>query len=154
MRSHQVSSHQEANQLVNNIRTVDLDFVSRVKEKIIEEWQDIWNNTNTLLRRLEPTVKQKYESKNLNRLDTIKSFRLRTGHTNLTHKHLLKGEMAPTCEICDELLTVQHFITVCPAYDIQRQLFGLSASITENLKKENLKNTLEYLKSIGLYDKI
>lgn len=141
-------------QPVSNLSVSKIQFINTVKEKIIKEWQYTWNSTDTLLRRLEPIVKSKYEATKLRRLEAIKAFRLRTGHTNLTHQHILKGEPTPVCEQCQQALSVIHIIGECPKFNIQRQIYNLNPLIEENLKIENIINTLEFLKCLGLFEKI
>lgn len=145
---------QNVNHAVNDRAIRKNDFVNRVKKKIVDEWQTTWDRTDTLLRRVEPTVKSTYDSTGLSRQESVKASRLRTGHTSLTHQYILKGEPAPICDQCNIRLSIPHIISECPVYNVQRQHYGLMQNAEENLQKENMKNTLEYMKCIKLFDKI
>ena len=47
--------------------------------------------------------------------------RLRLGHTNLTHRHLISTDLsAPECEICRVPLTVRHLLLDCRKVQTQR----------------------------------
>lgn len=130
-------------------------FNNSIKEKIIAEWQDNWNATTTLLRQIEPAVKDKYTFMNLPRSDIVRALRLRSGHTDITHRHHLRAEPAPVCSRCDVELSVLHIIENCPVFDAQRNMHGLSGlTVVECLKQERIVNTLNFLRSIDLYAKI
>lgn len=148
------AGNQNDEETVNNDAASRNEAANTIKSRIINQWQNVWDRTNTLLHRLEPTIKQKYESMKLSRLDAVKAFRLRSGHTSLTHQHLLKGEPPPTCVQCNVTLSVDHIISECPLYNPQRQLYDLRPHIEENLKNKSIKNTLEFMKCIGMFNKI
>ena len=40
-------------------------------------------------------------------------YRLRIGHTRLTHSNILKQEQQPQCETCQTPLTVKHLFMEC-----------------------------------------
>ena len=80
--------------------------------------------------------------------------RIHTGHTYLTHVHLLKREEAPWCHACDIGFSVSHFMTECAdLYDQREKYFG-----TSNLRRifTEVSSTalFGFLKETGLYLKI
>lgn len=133
-------------------KSIRTHFKNHVKERILHEWQRIWDMQTTQLRRVKGDVGFKYEIMGNNREEMVKSHRVRIGHTALTHKHLLIGEQAPICERCNTQLSMQHIVCECPKFLMERQIHSIHPVLEENLKEKlKLMNTLEFLKSINVY---
>uniref|UniRef100_A0A8D8W0E2 Uncharacterized protein n=1 Tax=Cacopsylla melanoneura TaxID=428564 RepID=A0A8D8W0E2_9HEMI len=52
----------------------------------------------------------------LSRKDQVSITRIRIGHTNLTHCHLMKKENPPVCSRCACRITVKHILKECHIY--------------------------------------
>ena len=81
--------------------------------------------------------------------------RLKIGHTNFSHSHLMKKEEPPICEICQENISVDHIITTCLKFSEQRRKYGIQQDIMVNLNtKKNYEVVLKYMKNIDLFNNI
>ncbi|KAJ8966393.1 hypothetical protein NQ317_019429 [Molorchus minor] len=81
------------------------DLLNTWKDREVAEWQNNWDQEQTTLRTITPSIISWKSPKNLERREEVVIERLRLGHTNLTSIHLLRGEPAPMCLLCDEPLT-------------------------------------------------
>lgn len=89
------------------------------------------------------------------RKDQCTITRLKTGHTNASHKHIISKEAPQKCPHCSHLFTVTHLLESCEALKLMRKNFNLPISINEALG--TLKNcilTLKFLKFINAMDMI
>ncbi|XP_055604283.1 uncharacterized protein LOC129752534 [Uranotaenia lowii] len=59
--------------------------------------------------------------------------RLRTGHTRLTHAHIITKDEPPLCISCHSPITVKHILTTCHQYLPLRQSCDLSPRIRQTL---------------------
>ena len=89
-----------------------------------------------------------------NRSEEVLLTRLRIGHTNLTHKHLMCTPNAspPICDTCQTQMSVKHIFLECPKYDQFRLLFKnrtLSGILAEG-KDFNIHTILTFLKQCKL----
>lgn len=66
--------------------------------------------------------------------------RLRIGHTEATHNHLLLNTPPPTCNTCNSPLTVEHILNNCQALNIPRQRHFGDTKPTDALKEVCAKN--------------
>jgi len=71
---------------------------------------------------------------------------LRIGHTYLAHSFLLKDEDHPVYIPCNTLLTVEHIVINCVAFDIIRQNFYTASNLFH-------KNSI-FKHAIGLFNKL
>ena len=64
---------------------------------------------------------------NSNRKEGITFIHLRTGHTKLTHKHLIKKTAPPVYNYCNNhQLTVVHILHECHNTKAQKQRYGIN----------------------------
>ena len=67
--------------------------------------------------------------------------RMRIGHSKLTHQYLLSNLSPPTCEECNEQLTIRHLLVTCKKLSQERRSNAVPADIkkifssTLNLRK-------------------
>ena len=89
--------------------------------------------------------------------------RLRTGHWLLKHGFLMDNSVPnvlPSCEECQKaVLTLNHVLLYCPAYEINRQrvkMFKIFNNRTLKIVEENIniQMIIEILKLNLLYDRI
>ncbi|GBO02899.1 hypothetical protein AVEN_139855-1 [Araneus ventricosus] len=128
------------------------DLKKFVKNLCDSNWQSQWNNEmQNKLHAIKPTV-QDWKSFNNRKRDTLLT-RLRIGHTRFTHRHLLLGEVPPTCPNCDCTTSVSHILIECPLFNLQRQHFFQTTSVTlpalVGFTPHN--QVFPFLKSIGFY---
>ena len=71
---------------------------------------------NNKLYKHQPTIKLEITEPLPNRRQDIILSRIRIEHTYLTHAYLLKGETAPWCTCCNQLLTVSYILIDCKKY--------------------------------------
>ena len=71
-------------------------------------------------------------------------FRLRVGHTHLTHGYLMNREARPNCEFCNNVdtpLTVKHILTECSALEpIRNRHLGRNRTMKDILLDMNTSN--------------
>lgn len=139
------------------------DYFPRIKKRVSNLWQERWNAClNNKLRAIRPTI-SKWESSHhkKRRYETILT-RLRIGHCNMSHVHLMKREDQPRC--CGIPLTVKHVLTTCQNYHRNRRLYfpelqylnetdKLKHMLAEN-KTLNVEKLMNFLASCNLINKI
>ena len=76
------------------------------------------------------------------------------GHTRITHSYILKNEQAPFCIPCNELFTVKYFLITCAEFEYIRTKYFNVKHIKELFKDIPTKKILDFLKEIGLFNKI
>ena len=120
-------------------------------------WQKLWNNEarNKLFETL-PNLKESLcnRANTLYRNQESVMTRLRIGHTWITHSDLLKKEDQPFCHACDSPFTVKHFSTECPDLTHIRNKFYTTTDVHTLFREVDFSKITEYLKELGLYDKI
>lgn len=135
------------------------DIRHNLKRLIRKAWQDSWTNErNNKLREILPTIPPKYID-NHPRSWSVKMFRLKTGHTNLSHSYLMSGSEPPYCEDCIVPLTLKHVLTECPSHAQHRLLFGCPGPPTmlDIFKSDNCKvggPLYQFLHRINIFDSI
>lgn len=125
------------------------------KKSIDLLWQEEWSNIDNQLRSIKNTIRPWQLGSEIERRDKIKIHRLRIGHNALTHKHLLLGEEPPICELCRQLLTVEHMICSCVALQPLRDICGLRGGLELILNnRERMGDVLNFLRTAGFYKEI
>ncbi|KAG5869768.1 hypothetical protein JTB14_014700 [Gonioctena quinquepunctata] len=137
----------------NFIKPTDLELY--FKKCIRDKWEQECLTINTHLNTIKNNVRRWNPPLKLNRKDRIKIQRLRIGHTNITHKHLLTGDNPPICDTCNIPLDVEHILNLCSKYTHTRQLFNISNNTRLELNEpEKIVNILNYLKTTDIYQEI
>ena len=80
--------------------------------------------------------------------------RLRIGDTRKTHSYLLKKEDQPVCHACDSPFTVKYVLIECPDFTHIRNKFYTKTDVHTLFREVDFSEFTEYLKELGLYDKI
>ena len=80
--------------------------------------------------------------------------RLGIGHTWITHSYMLKKEDQPLCHACDSTFTVKHFLIGCPDFTHIRNKFYTTTDVHTLFLEVDFSKITEYLKELGLFDKI
>ena len=119
-------------------------------------WQELWNNeARSKLFKTLPNLKESLcnRANTLYRKQESVMTRLRIDHTWITHSYLLKKEDQPFCHVCDSPFTVKHFLIECPDFTHIRNKF-YTTDVHTLFHEVDFSKITEYLKELGLYDKI
>ena len=110
----------------------DLKYL--IKLYVNSLWQIYWDFCDTS--KLYSIQNKVNKSSNiiLKRQDEVIIYRLRIGHTKLTHNYLLNREFQPECISCDCPLTIQHILLECCDFTPTR---------TSLFDKLNVKTTID-----------
>lgn len=131
------------------------DIKHTIKILSLNKWHSDWNSEiNNKLHSVQPSISI-WPSLPIRKLDVILT-RLRIGHTRVTHKHLLLGEIAPICFHCNCHLTIKHLLTECTGltsyYD--RYFNSSTLSLSTLLGEHPHPSIFAFLKSTGFYSLI
>ena len=86
--------------------------------------------------------------------------RLRSGHSRLTHSHLMSGNPTPICEQCQtDEVSIKHLLMECPTHRTKRlRFFGSSdVSLKRILKEGNTdlgSSLYQYIREINILEKL
>ena len=99
------------------------DIFNHLHSKLQELRQFDWNNNpHYYLYPIKPIVKHFNTSQQDSRIKERTLARLRIGHTQATHLHIIQRLPPPTCEHCrNERLTIKHFLIDCLHFQQHRQ---------------------------------
>ena len=120
-------------------------------------WQELWNSeARNKLYEILPDLKESLcgTAGELCRKQESVMARLRIGHTWITHSYLLKKEDQPVCHACDSPFTVKHFLIEYPDFTHIRNKFYTTTDVHTLFREVDFSKITEYLKELGLYDKI
>lgn len=141
--------------LYKNYKIQTEDITKYIKEHVTKEWQSEWDmeiRNGNKLGNIKKTT-NKWTTINIyNRKDQTILTRLRIGHTNLTHIHLIEKNPPPICT-CNEPLTVKH-IFECTNNQLALTKFNLNYKSLETDDKTITDKILTFLKELNLYNKI
>uniref|UniRef100_A0A1Y1K801 Reverse transcriptase domain-containing protein n=1 Tax=Photinus pyralis TaxID=7054 RepID=A0A1Y1K801_PHOPY len=136
---------------------VDMTMTARrgvVKARVYERWNGQWAESDAFLKRVKAEIGPLFPL-GMARLALTRLFRLRLGHSALTHGFLLAGDDRPQCDHCGVDLSLEHILCVCPEYRNARDFNKISDTWAENLNtNDKCLNTLRFISSIGFNDKL
>ncbi|XP_043257650.1 uncharacterized protein LOC122400322 [Colletes gigas] len=131
------------------------DLINHMKKTTKEEWNRMW--TTTKRTKIHDIIQNFYEpipTCNLNRKEKSILSRLRSGHTKITHEHLIRKTDQPYCSHCPtETLTVDHILYQCRRTEPQRQKYGIKPD-TALIAQAHISDTLKFLKETNMYNQI
>ncbi|KAL1448037.1 hypothetical protein WDU94_012202 [Cyamophila willieti] len=129
---------------------VDVEDAKSYMKKFIKlKWHEEWRNTErNKLREIKSDVSPWIPDEKLNRREQVVLSRIRIGHTNYTHQHLMKKEEVPICQVCNVPITVKHFMFECNKFLTARRLHQIGPDTVNR----GPKNVINYTKHIGLYN--
>ncbi|MCG7877158.1 MAG: reverse transcriptase domain-containing protein [Candidatus Thiodiazotropha endolucinida] len=141
--------------IITNLKIPFSDFKSNINKYISNKCQSTWEKETT--NKLNE-IKQNFNSKcifsNYSRKDQTRITRCRIGHTRLTHSFILKNEQAPFCVSCNEPFTVKHFLIYCTEFNHIRPKYFNVTNIKELFTNIPSYQLINYLKEIGLFNKL
>ena len=133
------------------------DLKKLVSSRIENEYSLKWHHFTHKYKEVNKHgLKVKYSICN-SRQQTRAFTRLRIGHTNITHSHLLQNEAPPKCTACKVNLTVDHILDMCPIFNnIRRKYFHEKnpTSILEDSSEHNVTSLYKFLIECNLSDNI
>ena len=142
------------------------DIYPVIRRSVRKEWQTFWSQQNqNKLFTIKPTLACWRTSMHRQRKLEVLLCRLRCGHTNLTHVHLMNKSNPPLCILCnEEQLTVNHIFATCRStMDERRSRFPKSINLpaperTQFILAEgehfNSDEIFLFLKNLNLFNKI
>nr|CAH7733184.1 unnamed protein product [Callosobruchus chinensis] len=140
----------------DDIPTPYKDIVSYIKCRVLQVWQHEWDQYTGHVKQIKPSILKQIYPKGLSRKEQVLLCRLRIGHTNVTHAHLLNRNPTPRSLRCNEVLTVEHILTYCTEYQHIRNSLHISTNINTSLSTSltSVKTLISFLKETYLYNKI
>ena len=139
------------------------DYKPCIRKMILDKWQNRWEGEqNNKLHAIRPNIRRwesSYHKKR--RYETILT-RLRIGHCNFSHVHLMKKETQPRC--CGVPLTVKHALASCVKFRrIREDIYpGIENLPTDERMKKmlaeekdfNIESLMTFLNRTDLIKKI
>lgn len=133
---------------------VHTDLKPHFKDKVLNTWQQIWNNDSSKLSEIKSTVKP-WKFVPRRRSEQVALTRLRLGHTRLTHEYLISKNPRPTCEVCNSDMTVKHILIECNKYLTEKRKYQIPNTIKSILGEEcSVQNVIKFLKDIKILNRI
>jgi hypothetical protein len=131
------------------------DFKPLVAVYVKGVWQKSWDGeNNNKLHCIKPVIGPFAEA-SLPRRNEVVIHRLRLGHTTPTHCYLLRKELAPVCDTCHVLITVEHTLLLCSAYAASIQkFFADCVTLVYLFSTISSHVVISFLKEIDIYCKL
>ena len=141
--------------MITNFKIPHFDFKSNIRLYINNKCQSVWETqTQNKLKEIKPNFNSKCTFSNYSRKEQTIITRCRIGHTKITHSYILKNEQPPFCIPCNEPFTVKHFLVTCVEFNYIRSKYFNVKSIKELFNDMPTQKILDFLKEIGLFNKI
>jgi len=127
------------------------DQIFHAKLYFRTKWQNFWDEQiYNKLWSVQPKLGCCSLSKRERRREQLVLCRLHIGHTYLTHRHLLAGEVPPVCVSCQEDLTVEHILIHCAEYVHFRDLYFNVRTLRELFDTVSPESIINFVKRAGL----
>ena len=81
-------------------------------------------------------------------------YRLRIGHTWLTHSFILRKEPLPLCTYCGANLTIKHLLLECTHLNFQSNSFFNKRNLFDLFRDVEPNRILGFLKQTSFYNKL
>ncbi|KOC58731.1 hypothetical protein WH47_05385, partial [Habropoda laboriosa] len=136
----------------NDVPILYQDLQNYLTKATIELWNEEWKNSRlTKLHTIRNSINDANPAWLLNRKDQVKLTRIKIGHTNWSHSHLITKKEPNNCDICGIQNSIDHILITCPKYNMIRIQHNLPNSLTMLQKEDSSKRAINFLKDIGLY---
>ena len=108
------------------------DLRTAVKATAKRQWKESWRSLqDNKLREITDSISTLPNSSCPNRMWERALVRLRSGHSRLTHGHIMTRDQPPTCQDCeDSPLTIKHLLVECPLHRSKRLIHFGSTNVT------------------------
>jgi len=128
------------------------DLRYSIKELVRRQWQLEWDSQiHNKLHTIQPNIGPWPLCQRESRREEIVLTRIRIGHSHLTQRYLLCGDVQPECVACVCPLTVQHILIECADFmHIRRKYFSVP-SMRELFEKVSPSKIFSFLKEIELF---
>ena len=151
------AAKEASNRIPDDITIPPSDYAQEARKALLDKWQA--TTTDNKLRKIKDHVREWESSINKTRQTEVIITRLRIGHTNLTHSHLMTSPNgpAPQCDLCGAHQSVAHFIRNCPRTRRIQEKYFQNNELKEILgegQKFSITKIIAYLKETGLLSKI
>ena len=111
-----------SSQIQINNKTTFPEEKEKINQKANTVWQQRWQESHYALKQIQPIVPSKF-SISLSRREEKIIHRLRIGIMGLHEDlHKLGLHENGNCDLCSETETIEHYLTSCPKYIIQRAM--------------------------------
>ena len=137
------------------------DYYPVLSSKFNLKREENWRTSATKLREIKENASPWPRNYSLSRREEVVVNRVRSGHTKLTHGHLMSDNIAertpPICHYCsEERLTVDHIFLQCPQVEPRRSIFFESQNNLSDMLGSGVEPTkiIGFLKSLEIYDSI
>ena len=138
--------------MITTLKLPFTDYKTKIKHYIRRKWQKTWDMfPNKKLYKYQHIIKLVITKPLANRRQNIILNRIRIGHTYLTHACLLKGETAPWCTCCNQLLIVSHILVNCKKYKNICKKSYYATTIALLFKDVPASQIIEYLRKIDYF---
>lgn len=142
------------NEIIKDVSLPYTDFKPLIRKYILKMWQDRWDGLeHNKLNSIKPDLGV-HQSGSGNRKEQVVMTRCRIGHSRFTHGHLLVGDPPPECIPCDCPFSIKHVLLDCVDFANTRQNYFDCANMFDLFKTVSSKNIIDFLRDIGLFNKI
>lgn len=144
------------------------DYYPYVRRGFLSCWQECWTKDprGSKLRAIKPFIGEWPSSFRKNRSWEVVLTRLRIGHTNLTHGHLMSREIPMSCPFCSTFtpVSIHHVLIMCPKlHSLRNRLFPGLSTLSPDMRLHSLlhdkplyqwQQILIFLRNANLLNKI
>ena len=141
--------------VITNFKIPHSDFKSNIRLYINNKCESVWETqTQNKLNEIKPNL-----TANAHSLITAEKNKQKSRDVELDTLELLiltyqKNEQAPFCIPCNEPFTVKHFLVTCAEFNSIRTKYFNVKNIKELFNDMPTQKILDFLKEIGLFNKI
>jgi len=142
-----------------NIPKIDLSSLKDTARNALKSskmiHQRLWDQElNNKLYQIKPFLIPNPNPPSSTRRQQVIWTRMKIGHTNITHIHLMRREPRPNCELCNNApISTAHLLLECPNLIEQRKIFP-HLTLRDILSIDNFNYLITFLKITNLYNRI
>lgn len=131
-----------------------------LKKFLIKQSKIMWNqkwleNPPQKLHQVRENLLTDYPPKLNNRKNQVVLSRIRIGHTNLTHIHLITKDPQNKCPACDQPASIEHIFKNCRNLQNQRRLAGIKPIFKDNFNNTGqAEKIIKFLNEIKIFNLI
>lgn len=125
-------------------KTTPVELRKYINSKIKINWDHYWKvNNNTKLLDVRKSIFDKSPSPFVCRKEQVIITRLRIGHTNMTHIHLITKTERNKCK-CGLDLTVLHLLIECTAFVKEKEICKVPNNLSDCLNQDGYKKQYNF----------
>ena len=138
------------------------DLLAPVRHRILQAWTRSWQESGQKLLQVKANCKPFITIPGISRRSEVIMCRLRSGHTRITHGHLMESNnpnhtVPRICPFCNNRsMTVRHILVDCAGLDLKRDQYQLNSGSLEEILGDlcQFENLMGFLTDIGIYNEI